>query len=100
MCQLQTHFILKISRSLKLFLFLKIKVCYLIVVTTVPISLLTNINKIIEKLMHKRLYSFLCKYNSIYINQLGFRKHHSTSHALIGITEHICHALDNNDIAC
>ena len=61
--------------------------------------------------MHKRLYSFLCKYNCIYINQLGFRKHHSTIHALIGITEHIHYALigitehihyalDNNDIAC
>ena len=33
-----------------------------------PISLLSNINKIIEKMMHKRLYSFLCKYNCIYIN--------------------------------
>ena len=47
-----------------------------------------NINKIIEKLMHKRLYSFLCKYNCVYMNQLAFRKHHSTIHALIGITEH------------
>ena len=65
-----------------------------------PISLLSNINKIIEKLMHKRLYSFLCKYNCIYINHLGFRKHHSKIHALIGITEHIRYALDNNDIAC
>ena len=50
--------------------------------------------------MHKRLYSLLCKYNCIYINQLRFRKHHSTIHALIGITEHIRYALDNNDIAC
>ena len=61
-----------------------------------PISLLSNINKIIEKLMHKRIYSFLCKYNCIYI-KLGFRKHHSTIHAHIGITEHIRYALDNND---
>ena len=65
-----------------------------------PISLLSNIIKIIEKSLHKRLYSFLCKYNCIYINQLGFRKHHSKIHALIGITEHIRYALDNNDIAC
>ena len=50
--------------------------------------------------MHKRLYSFLCKYNCIYINQLGFRKHHSTIHDRIGITEHIRYALDNNDITC
>ena len=39
-----------------------------------PISLLSNINKIIEKLMYERLYSFLTLHNSIYINQHGFRK--------------------------
>ena len=39
-----------------------------------PISLLSNINKIIEKLMYKRLYSFLSCHKCIYIHQLGFRK--------------------------
>ena len=48
-----------------------------------PISLLSNINKIIEKLMYKRLYSFLSSHKCIYIHQLGFRKRHSTIHALI-----------------
>ena len=64
------------------------------------ISLLSNINKIVEKLMYKRLYSFLSTHNCIYINQLGFRKKHSAIHALISLTEHIHHALDSNNIAC
>ena len=65
-----------------------------------PISLLSNINKIIEKLMHERLYNFLNMHNCIYENQFGFRKKHSTDHALISITEDIRDALDNNRIAC
>ena len=64
-----------------------------------PISLLSNI-KIVEKLMHTRLSSFLEKQKSIYIKQYGFRKNHSTIHALIKLTEHVKQALDNNEFAC
>ena len=39
-------------------------------------------------------------HNCIYFNQLGFRKNHSTIHALIGLFEHICDALDKNNSAC
>ena len=45
------------------------------------ISLLSNINKIVEKLMYERLYSFPTIHNCIYINQLRFRKYYSTIHA-------------------
>ena len=51
------------------------------------ISLLSNINKIVEKLMYERLYSFLTIHKCIYFNQLGFRKNHSTIHALLGLLE-------------
>ena len=54
-----------------------------------PISLLSNIEKILEKLMYKRLYTFLNNNNIIYNLQFGFRQKHSTSHALINITEDI-----------
>ena len=53
-----------------------------------PISLLSNIEKILEKLMYKRLYTF----------QFGFRQQYSTSHALINITENIRKALDDGNI--
>ena len=61
-----------------------------------PISLLSNIYKIIEKLMHKRLYKFLTDQNCIYELQFGFRQGHSTNHALISLTEEIRKALDSN----
>ena len=62
-----------------------------------PISLLSNIEKILEK---RRLYTFL-DYNSI-INdlQFGFKQQYSTSHALINITENIRKALDDGNIGC
>ena len=54
-----------------------------------PISLLSNIEKILEKLMYKRLYTFLDNKNIIYDLQFGFRQQYSTSHTLINITENI-----------
>ncbi len=36
-----------------------------------PISLLSILNKIIEKLVHKRLYQFLQKHNILYKFQFG-----------------------------
>ena len=54
-----------------------------------PISLLSNIRKILEKLMYKRLYTFLNKNNIIYNLQFGCRQQYSTSQALINITEKI-----------
>ena len=63
-----------------------------------PISLLSNIEKILEKLMYKRLYTFLNNNNIIYNLQFGFRKQYSTSHDLINITENIRKALDDRNI--
>ena len=65
-----------------------------------PISLLSNIEKILEKFMYKRLYTFLNNNNIIYNLQFGFRQHYSTSHALINVTENIRKALDEGNIGC
>ena len=65
-----------------------------------PISLISNISKIIEKLVHKRLNSFLEANSIFYEQQFGFRNNHSTNHALIQITEKIRQALDKNKYAC
>ena len=51
------------------------------------ISLLPIFSKILEKLMHKRLYSFLDLNKVIYGSQFGFQKNKSTSHSLIEIIE-------------
>ena len=64
-----------------------------------PISL-SNLNKIMEKLIFKRVYEFLEKYNCFYDLRFGFRSKHSTVHALIGITESIRSALDESKYVC
>ena len=48
-----------------------------------PISLLSNISKIFEKMMHIRLTSFLNKNKVLSSFQFGFRNKHSKHHALI-----------------
>ena len=65
-----------------------------------PISLLSNLGKLIEKLIHSRMNKFLENHKCFYKNQFGFRKKHSTNHALITITEKIRNVLDNNQYAC
>ena len=65
-----------------------------------PISLLSNLNKILEKIVHTQIYKFLEDNHSIYSLQFGFRKKHSADHALIEITEKIRNALDNKQLAC
>ena len=65
-----------------------------------PISLLSSIGKIIEKLLQKRLYSFL-EHNKCICNlQFGFRPIHSINHELISITEQVKTSLDKNKFAC
>ena len=68
--------------------------------TAKVISLLSNIEKILEKLMYKQVYNFLNENNIIYNLQFGFRQRFSASHALINLTENIRQALDEGYIGC
>ena len=65
-----------------------------------PISLLSVFSKIHEKLIYKRIYSYLDKNNLIYKKQFGFRSNYSTNHALISITESIRKLLDSGLYVC
>ena len=49
--------------------------------------------------MHKRVNNFIDLKSLLYKHQYGFRNKHSTSHALINITENIRKALDNDNFA-
>ena len=51
-------------------------------------------------MVHSRIYAFLEDFQCIYLLQFGFRKKHSTNHALTDITETIRQALDNKKFAC
>ena len=64
------------------------------------ISLLSIFDKIIEKLIHKRLYTFLEDHNILYENQFGFRKNNSTVYALMQITERIKTTIDSGKFGC
>ena len=76
------------------------KGCEIEVTNYRPIYLLSYISKIIEKMVHDRLYMFLEKKNAFYNYQFGFRNNHSTNHALIEITEQIQNTCDKNPFTC
>ena len=65
-----------------------------------PISLLSIFDKIVEKLMHSRLYDYLEEHQVLYKHQFGFRKMMSTGHSLIEITEEIKESIDNGRFGC
>ena len=65
-----------------------------------PISLLSILDKIMEKLMHKRLYNFMEENDILYHKQFGFRKGNSTINALIQITERIKESIDKGKFGC
>ena len=54
-----------------------------------PISLLSNFNTIFEKIMYNRMKDYIDKHNLLYSSQYGFRKDHSTQHAILDIVSAI-----------
>jgi hypothetical protein len=54
-----------------------------------PISLLSSVSKIFEKIIHSRLTNYLIKINAIPHFQFGFKSNHSTTQQLLHLTEHI-----------
>ena len=65
-----------------------------------PISVLCSINKILEKILHKRLTDYLEKFKLLYKYQYGFRKGHSTIHAITEMVDNIKLSMDNNKLTC
>ena len=65
-----------------------------------PISLLSNIEKILKKLMHKRVYQFLTENKVIYDLQFRFEQNFSTAYVVISFMENIRQALDKRYIGC
>ena len=59
-----------------------------------PISLLSNLGKIFEKIVHKQIYEYMHVNDKFYQRQFGFRTKHSTGHALSSMIEFIKNKLD------
>ena len=65
-----------------------------------PISLLSIFNKILEKLVYKRLHQYLEKKEILYYKKFFFRTTYSTTYALLSIVDKINEAIDHHDYAC
>ena len=65
-----------------------------------PISLLSIFNRLLEKLMYKRLISYIEKENIFYEGQFGFRSNHSTVQAGILIIDKIQKAIEKGLYSC
>ena len=63
-----------------------------------PISVLPFFSKIFEIIVYKYVIDFFDDNNIMYDHQFGFRKHHSTSHAIITIVKRVPKALDTGKI--
>ena len=61
-----------------------------------PISVISNIAKIVEKVIKKRIVSYLETNNILSSNQFGFRQGVSTEDAIFRLTNNIHENLDNN----
>ena len=60
-----------------------------------PISLLTTISKILEKIMYQRINSFLQNTGQIYKNQYGFRANHSCEHTIGQVVRTLIKNIEN-----
>ena len=63
-----------------------------------PISILSVFTKVFEKVMYKHLINFVDKNDILYKYQFGFRRQHSTNHAVITLVEKITNALDKGKV--
>ena len=59
-----------------------------------PISVLSFFSKVFEKIMYNHVIDFINTNNLLSKQQFGFRKHHSTNHAVITLIDQISAALD------
>ena len=62
-----------------------------------PVSLLSVLSKVFEKVMYSRLLKFLNKKLILYKYQFGFRKLHSTYMALMILMDKLIKALENGE---
>ena len=64
-----------------------------------PISLLTSISKLFEKVVFTQLYDYFRNNDLFYDSQYGFLKNHSTEYAAMGLTDKILKDIDDKNIS-
>ena len=63
-----------------------------------PVSVLSILSKVFEKIMYSRLMEYLETYKSLINNQFGFRKYHSSYMALMLLMDDLITSLEKGDI--
>ena len=62
-----------------------------------PVSVLSVISKVYERVICNRLLKFINDHNILYKLQFGFRAKHSTSMALTVLLDHVSNAFNQNE---
>ena len=65
-----------------------------------PISRLSSLSKIFEKIVFKRVYSYLLKFKLLSPNQFGFQSGVSTSHAISAVYDDLLNNADKKYYSC
>ena len=65
-----------------------------------PISLLSIYTRLFERLLYRRLITFIDKNDILYDLQYGFRNKHSTQHAILDTVNTIHSNIDNRKYSC
>ena len=65
-----------------------------------PISILPTLSKVFEKVIYRRLYSFVTSNCILSLQQYGFRTNHSTELAIASIYDDMICNKDNKLITC
>ena len=65
-----------------------------------PIPLLSNFNRVFEKIIYSRLTSYIKKHELLYSSQYGFRKGNSTQHAILDIVNDIQTNMNQRLLSC
>ena len=63
-----------------------------------PVSLLPVVSKILERIIHKRLYGFLTQHHLLYNSQYGFRNNHSTVNAVSEFIGKVINGFDKGEL--
>ena len=65
-----------------------------------PISFLSGVGKLQERIAYRNIYNFLHENKLLYRYQSKFLPHHSTTFQLIDIFHHISQTFDNSQFSC
>ena len=63
-----------------------------------PISLLTAVSKVFEKLIYTRIHKHLIANNILTPHQFGFRAHHSNEQAIFSLINSILETMNQNQM--